>query len=194
MKSAGLQSETSSSAAASTRARRAAGARGRPSTWCDPSRSGCSRGRRRGAPTFHHFESRASARAVRISRDSAIAARRTSWKPTSGECAVDVHPREPLVFGSPRACAPRGAREPRARPRARLPSDTRAGSRSTRSSFGYSRSDESTGCGWSSMHPRFTIHASPAASSTTISSAVRPDGKLSVTVRNHSGRLSGARF
>ena len=44
------------------------------------------------------------------------------------------------------------------------------------------------------MQPRFTIQARPAASSTTISSAVRPDGNDSVTVRSHSGRLSGARF
>ena len=39
------------------------------------------------------------------------------------------------------------------------------------------------------MQPRFTIHARPAASSTTTSSALRPDGKESVTVRNHSGRV-----
>ena len=44
------------------------------------------------------------------------------------------------------------------------------------------------------MQPRLTIQARPAASSTTISSAVRPDGNDSVTVRSHSGRLSGARF
>ena len=44
------------------------------------------------------------------------------------------------------------------------------------------------------MQPRLTIHASPAASSTTTSSAVRPDGNDSVTVRSHGGRLSGARF
>ena len=51
-----------------------------------------------------------------------------------------------------------------------------------------------TGCGCSSMHPRLTIHASPAASSTTISSAVRPEGNDSVTVRSHEGRSPGARF
>ena len=44
------------------------------------------------------------------------------------------------------------------------------------------------------MQPRFTIQASPAASSTTTSSAVRPEGNDSVTVRSHSGRFSGARF
>ena len=44
------------------------------------------------------------------------------------------------------------------------------------------------------MQPRFTIQASPAASSTTTSSAVRPDGKERVTVRSQAGRFSGARF
>ena len=44
------------------------------------------------------------------------------------------------------------------------------------------------------MQPRLTIHARPAASSTTTSSAVRPDGNESVTVRSHAGRLDGARF
>ena len=44
------------------------------------------------------------------------------------------------------------------------------------------------------MQPRLATHASPAASSSTISSAVRPDGKVSVATRIHSGRLSGARF
>ena len=41
------------------------------------------------------------------------------------------------------------------------------------------------------MQPRFTIHASPAASSTTISSAVRPEGNDSVTVRSQAGRSRG---
>ena len=44
------------------------------------------------------------------------------------------------------------------------------------------------------MQPRFTIHASPAASSTTTSSAVRPDGKDRDTVLSQGGRLAGARF
>ena len=38
------------------------------------------------------------------------------------------------------------------------------------------------------------IHASAAASRGTTSSAVRPDGKLSVTTSTHGGRDSGARF
>ena len=44
------------------------------------------------------------------------------------------------------------------------------------------------------MQPRLTIQASPAASSTTTSSAVRPEGNDSVTVRSHAGRSAGARF
>ena len=49
-----------------------------------------------------------------------------------------------------------------------------------------------TGCGWGSMHPKFTIQARPAASTTT-SSAKRPK-KWQVTVRNQEGRWAGARF
>jgi len=44
------------------------------------------------------------------------------------------------------------------------------------------------------MQPRFTIQARPAASSTTTSSAVRPEGNESVALRSQSGRLEGARF
>ena len=41
------------------------------------------------------------------------------------------------------------------------------------------------------MQPRLTIHASPAASSMTNSSAVRPEGNDSVIVRSHEGRSAG---
>ena len=68
------------------------------------------------------------------------------------------------------------------------------GSRSTRSSSGWSRSSARTGCGWSSRQPRFAIQASVAASRGTTSSARRPEGKLSETTSTHSGRFSGARF
>jgi hypothetical protein len=44
------------------------------------------------------------------------------------------------------------------------------------------------------MQPRFATQASPAASVTTTSSAVRPEGKLSSTVSIHGGRDDGARF
>ncbi len=44
------------------------------------------------------------------------------------------------------------------------------------------------------MQPRLTTQASWAASRTTISCALRPEGNLSSTVSTHSGRFSGARF
>ncbi len=44
------------------------------------------------------------------------------------------------------------------------------------------------------MQPKLTTHASWAASRTTISSAVRPEGKLSTAVSIQAGRLAGARF
>ncbi len=44
------------------------------------------------------------------------------------------------------------------------------------------------------MQPRFTIHNSCAASRTTTSLAVRPEGNFSSTVSIHSGCCSGARF
>ena len=44
------------------------------------------------------------------------------------------------------------------------------------------------------MQPRLTTQASWAASRTTTSCAVLPDGKLSSTVSTHSGLESGARF
>ena len=73
------------------------------------------------------------------------------------------------------------------RPRAR----PGTGSRSTRSSSGWSRSSARTGCGLRSRQPRLATHASPAASSTTISSAVRPDGNVSVATRIQSGPVVG---
>jgi len=41
---------------------------------------------------------------------------------------------------------------------------------------------------------KLKIQASPAASSITISSAVRPEGNARVTVRNRGSRSVGARF
>ena len=89
-------------------------------------------------------------------------------------------PREPEVFGQPTspksssvACTMRAT----SRTCAHVMPGT--GSRSTRSSSGWSRSSARTGCGCSSRHARFAIHASAAASRGTTSSAVRPDGKCS---------------
>ena len=44
------------------------------------------------------------------------------------------------------------------------------------------------------MQPRLATHTSPAASRSTTSSAVRPEGKRSSAVSIQSGRFSGARF
>ncbi len=44
------------------------------------------------------------------------------------------------------------------------------------------------------MQPRLLTQASPAASSSTTSSAVRPEGNERVAIRTYSGRFSGARF
>jgi hypothetical protein len=68
------------------------------------------------------------------------------------------------------------------------------GSRSTRSSSGWSRSARREGCGLKSMTPRFTAQTRCAASLATSSSAVRPDGNATVAVCSHSGMLFGTRF
>src|SRR5229473_5557326 len=104
-------------------------------------------------------------------------------------------PRDPEVFGQP--VSPKSASTSRATSAtARICGHSMpgTGSRSTRSSSGWSRSEASTGCGFRSMQPRLTTQASPAASRSTTSSAVRPDGKLSSTVSIQSGRDDGARF
>ncbi len=44
------------------------------------------------------------------------------------------------------------------------------------------------------MQPRLATQARPAASRSTTSSAVRPDGKRSSAVSIHGGRDDGARF
>src|SRR5216683_303737 len=83
-------------------------------------------------------------------------------------------PREPEVLGQP--VSPMSSSTPFA---ASVTSRTcdhgtpGIGSRSIRSSSGWSRSSLRTGCGLRSMQPRLTTQASWAASRTTISSAVR---------------------
>ena len=136
------------------------------------------------------------ARAARSRATRASAARRTSVNVQRGSMRTfTCMPREPLVFGQPRSpSSSRSAFTSSATRRTSSHATPGPGSRSTRSSSGCSRSPARTGCGCSSMQPRFTTHASPAASSTTTSSAVRPEGNDSVTVRSQSGRLSGARF
>ena len=103
--------------AASRRARRGAGAPSRPSRSCGPSRSGCSRGRRRGAPPSTTSRSRATGARRSISRESASAARRTSVKrPARLDAHVHVHAaRAARLRPAARGRAPRAAPSPRAR-------------------------------------------------------------------------------
>ena len=104
-------------------------------------------------------------------------------------------PRDPEVFGQP--VSPKSASTSAATMATSLICGHRTpgtGSRSTRSSSGWSRSAARTGCGLRSMQPRLITQASAASSVTTTSSAVRPEGKLSSTVWTKSGRFSGARF
>src|SRR5947208_2529117 len=105
------------------------------------------------------------------------------------------NPREPDVFGQPvRPSSSSTSLATSATSRTWDQGTPGTGSRSMRSSSGWSRSAARTGCGLRSMQPRLTIHASWAAFVTTISSAVRPDGNDSSTVSIHSGREVGARF
>ena len=75
-----------------------------------------------------------------------------------------------------------------------LPADAGAGVEVDAELVGVVEIGGATGWGWSSMQPRLTIQARPAGLSTTSSSAVRPEGKESVTVRRNGGRSAGARF
>ena len=125
--------------AAPTRARRASAAPTRPRRRCGPWRSGCSRGRRRGAPPSTTCWWRASGARRSTSRASASAARRT-WSKVQRRSmrTLTWMPREPEVFGQPRR--PKLVERRRARPappRARASQLTPGpGSRSTRSSSG----------------------------------------------------------
>ena len=127
------------------------------------------------------------------SRASASAARRTSRNVQRGSMRTLMWmPREPEVFGQPTSPTSSSASlTTSATSRTCVQGTPGTGSRSTRSSSGWSRSSARTGCGLRSMQPRLTTQARPAASSRTISSAVRPDGKVSSTVWIQSGRLSG---
>jgi hypothetical protein len=72
--------------------------------WCDPSRSGCSRGTRRAAPLSTISSWPAPARAARRRAISAMAARRTSANVQRGSIRTfTCIPREPLVLGQPRS-------------------------------------------------------------------------------------------
>ena len=111
--------------AARRRGRRAAGGRSRRRRWCGPWRSGCSRGRRRGAPPSTTWSWRALGTRRSTARARARAARRTSVKVQRGWMrTLMCMPREPLVLGQPsRPCSSRtaltssatGGRRPRRR-------------------------------------------------------------------------------
>ena len=130
-----------------------------------------------------------------------VAGQRERRAPDLGECPARLDPDVDVDAARARCLRPAD----QADRLERLPGDQRdvadcdhgtpgTGSRSTRSSSGWSRSSARTGCGFRSMQPRLTTQARPAASSRTISSAVRPDGNDRVAMRTQSGRLSGARF
>ena len=124
--------------AAWRRERRAGGGRSRPSRWCGPWRSGCSRGRLRGAPlsTIWNWRCRGARRST--ARESATAARRTSAKVQRG-CmrTLMCMPREPLVLGQPwRPISESRALTSSATVRTCSQGTPGPGSRSTRSSSG----------------------------------------------------------
>ncbi len=104
-------------------------------------------------------------------------------------------PREPDVFGQPTrpTLVERGVHDGRDLAHLR-PLDAGHGIEIDAELVGMIEVVGPTGCGCSSRQARFAIHASAAGSRGTISSAVRPDGKLSVTASIHGGRPCGARF
>ena len=84
-------------------------------------------------------------------------------------------PLEPLTFGYPRRpWSLRTSLTTIAVLRTSGQPTSGVGSRSTRSSSGWSRSSRRTGCGLKSITPRLTAHARCASSLATSSSAVRP--------------------
>ena len=176
---------------ARVRLRAAPSRRSRP---CGPWRSGCSRGRRRGAPPSTTCWSRSSGARRSTSRASASAARRTSANAQRGWIrTLTWMPREPDVFGQP--TRPRSASTSRDDARHRRGSATTrrpAPGRGRRAARRGGRGPSArTGCGCSSRQPRFAIQASAAASRGTTSSAVRPEGKLSATTSIQSRPLVG---
>ena len=136
------------------------------------------------------------ARGARPRGPAPRAARRTSSKSCSGSMrTLTWMPREPLVLGKPvrpwsRSTSP--ATSATWRTSSQLASGV--GSRSTRSSSGWSRSGSRTGHGFQSITPRLTPQTRCAASLGSSSRAVRPLGKLHLGVCSQSGAVSGIRF
>ncbi len=146
--------------------------------------------------SFHHLLVAMAGARRSTSRARATAARRTLSNDQRGSIRTLMWmPREPDVLGQPtRPLSLRTSRTTRATRRMSSQATPGPGSRSTRSSSGCSRSSARIACGFRSRHPRLATQIRPAASSRTTSSAVRPDGNASWTVRTHSGRESGALF
>ena len=131
--------------------------------------------------SFHHFVVASVGTSRSTARPSASAARRTSVKSQRGSMrTLTWMPREPERLREADECrAPRAPRGRRRRPRGTASKATPGcGSRSTRSSSGWSTSSRRTGHGLRSRHPRFTAHTRWAASTGHSSSAVRPLGNV----------------
>ena len=92
----------------------------------------------------------------------------------------------PTSSASRRDRTPRAPRSSPSRRHGSAASIPGTGSRSTRSSSGWSRSSARTGCGFRSMQPRFTIRELRRVGQHDLVRR-RPDGKLSVTVSIHPG-------
>ena len=124
-----------------------------------------------------------------------MAACRTSVKVQRGSIAhVDVHAR-----GCPRSSGTRASparRAPRAASCATRTASAKSvpgcGSRSMRSSSGWSTSSRRTGHGWKVMVPRLRHQATVASSVGATSSAVRPDGNAMCAVSTHVGSALAA--
>ena len=146
--------------------------------------------------SFHHFDVAISGTRRSTSRARARAARRTSVNVHSGRIRTFTWiPFFPLVFGKPTSpCSSSTSRVTIATSRTCSNGTSGMGSRSTRSSSGWSTSSERTGQGLISRQPRVAAHARCAASAITGMSAVRPLGNRIRAVSTHGGAPFGRRF
>ena len=196
VKSSGRTRRARPRSPARRRARRASGGPSTRRRRCGPWRSGCSRGRRRGAPPSTTCWWRGAGARRSTSRASASAARRTSVNDQRGWMrTLTWMPREPEVFGQPtRPTSSRTSPHHARHVRRAAPTRRRASGRGRRAARRGARDPRrAPGCGCSSRQPRLAIQASAAASRGTTSSAVRPDGKLSVTTSIQSAAARRAR-
>ncbi len=104
-------------------------------------------------------------------------------------------PREPEVFGKPSSpWSVSTSRTTFATWRTSAKPASGVGSRSTRSSSGWSRSARRAGHGLKSITPRLTAQTRCAASLAQSSVALRPLGNRTVAVSSQSGAVFGTRF